>query len=420
MSKNKPIKISLPIFIFTAIALCLVTFMTTYVLVTDRADPPPQDTNDVQYNEDLQKVIDKLAVIDGKYRESYIGKLDYDKILDYVIYGYAAGTGDRYSAYMNEETYSSYTEAAVGNMVGIGIHVIYDTVNGYIEIVNIIENSPASESELQIGDLIYLVEDKSVTEVGYDVAVDLMLGEEGTNANFSVYRKNSDGETESIPFSITRKKIITQDVFSHVYEGDKTIGIIRIDSFNGKAAEQFLSAVESFTKEGVDKLIVDVRNNPGGDLNVICNVLDFLLPSGPIIRVMNRDGTEEGAIYSGEEYFEIPIAVLTNGNTASAAELFSAALKDYADKGLLKNVTLVGTTTFGKGSMQSILNLGDGTGLKLSTAMYAPPFSDNYDGVGITPDVVVELDESLSGVSIYKIKDEDDNQLMAAVKALNE
>ncbi|MBR4881211.1 MAG: PDZ domain-containing protein, partial [Clostridia bacterium] len=325
------------------------------------------------------------------------------------------------SAYMNEETYSAYTEAAVGNMVGIGIHVIYDTVNGYIEIVNIIENSPASESDLQIGDLIYEVEGQSVPEVGYEYAVDLMLGEEGTNANFSVYRSTADGkENQSIHFSVTRKKIITQDVFSHIYEGDSSIGIIRIDSFNGKAAEQFFATIEAFTSQGVDKLIVDVRNNPGGDLNVICNVLDFLLPYGPIIRVMNRDGSEEAAIYSDEEYFEIPIAVLTNGNTASAAELFSAALKDYADKGLLHNVTLVGTTTFGKGSMQSILNLKDGTGLKLSTGMYAPPFSDNYDGVGITPDVVVELDESLRGVSIYKIKDEDDNQLMAAVKALTE
>lgn len=417
-------KISLPIFIFTAIAICLVTFMTTYVLITDRADVPAVDTSsdtESQYNEDLQKIIDKLAIVDEKYRENYIGDLDYDRILDYVMYGYTSGTGDRYSSYMNEESYSSYMETAVGNMVGIGIHVIYDTINGYIEIVNIIENSPASESDLQIGDLIYEVEGQNVLEVGYDLAIDLMLGEEGTNANFKVYRPKVDSnEMESIPFSVTRKKITAQDVFSHVYEGDKSIGIIRIDSFNGKAAEQFMTTVTNFHNSGVNKLVIDLRNNPGGDLNVICSVLDFLLPYGPIIRVINSDGSEEGVIYSDENYFEIPIAVLTNGNTASAAELFSAALKDYAAKGLLKNITLVGTTTYGKGTMQSILNLKDGTGLKLSTSKYNPPFSDNYDGIGVVPDVVVELDESLRGVSIYKISDEDDNQLMAAIKALTE
>jgi len=412
MSKKIPVGVVL----FILIAAILATFMTTYVLVSDVPGTSAESGSSI-YTEDQQKLIDKLVRIDNLYNANYIGQLNYDDILDGILYGYAAGSGDRYSQYMNEEEYEAYASTTVaGDMVGIGVNVVYDTVDGLIEIVNITRNSPAGESELMIGDLINTVEGKSVVEIGYNDAVNLMLGEEGTNANFTVLR--GENRSEEISFSITRRKIEQQSVFYHVYENDPSIGIIRIDNFNGKVETQYNTAVSELMSMGVEKFVFDVRNNPGGELMNICNILDTLLPDGPIIRSIDKNGIETQVIFSDSEYIDVPIAVLINENTASAAELFACALQDYAKEGKLNNVTLIGTTTFGKGTMQSIYNLNDGTGIRLSVATYNPPYSDNYDGIGVIPDIIEELDESLQNKNFFKISDEEDNQLQTAISVL--
>ena len=409
-------KIPVGVFILVLIAAILATFMTTFVLVRDVPGVPIQSGSS-NYTEDQQKLIDKLVRIDNIFSANYIGQLDYDTILDGILYGYAAGSGDRYAQYMNAEEYAAYASTTVaGDMVGIGVNVVYDTVGGLIEVVNITRNSPAAESELRIGDLINTVEGKSVVEIGYTDAVNLMLGEEGTKANFTVLR--GEDRSEEISFSITRRKIEQQSVFYHLYEKDPTIGIIRIDNFNGKVEAQYKAAIEELMSNGAEKFVFDVRNNPGGELMNICNILDTLLPDGPIIRSVDKNGIETQVIFSDSEYLDIPIAVLINENTASAAELFACALQDYAAEGKLKNVTLIGTTTFGKGTMQSIYNLNDGTGLRVSVATYNPPYSDNYDGIGVVPDITEELDESLQNKNFFKISDEEDNQLQTAISIL--
>ena len=163
---------------------------------------------------------------------------------------------------------------------------------------------------------------------------------------------------------------------------------------------------------------MDVRNNPGGYLNTIQDILDTLLPEGPVIRTIDKKGTEAVVYESDSEYLAVPIAVLVNGNTASAAELFASALQDYAARGEVDAV-IVGVQTYGKGSMQTIERLPDGSGVKATYRYYCPPYSDNYDGIGVMPDVVVELDEALVGKNVYLITDEEDNQLAAAIAALN-
>ncbi len=409
-------KIPVGVFILVLIVAILATFMTTYVLVSD-VPGVPQQSGSSEYTADQQKLIDKLVRIDNLFNTNYIGQLDYDKILDGILYGYAAGSGDRYAQYMNAEEYAAYNSTTVaGDMVGIGVNVVYDSIGGLIEIVNITRNSPAGESDLMIGDLINTVEGKSVAEVGYTDAVNLMLGEEGTKANFTVLR--GEDRSEEISFSITRRKIEQQSVFYHLYEKDPTIGIIRFDNFNGKVEAQYKSAISELMSKGADKFVFDVRNNPGGELMNICNILDTLLPDGPIIRSVDKYGVETQVIFSDSEYIDVPITVLTNENTASAAELFACALQDYAAEGKLKNVTLIGTTTFGKGTMQSIYNLNDGTGFRVSVATYNPPYSDNYDGVGVVPDIIEELDESLQNKNFFKISDEEDNQLQTAISIL--
>ena len=160
-------------------------------------------------------------------------------------------------------------------------------------------------------------------------------------------------------------------------------------------------------------MIFDVRNNPGGELGGIVNTLDFLLPEGPIVHIVDKNGEEQKTYTSDADCIDIPMAVLVNGNTASAAELFTSALQDY------KKAVIVGTKTYGKGTVQSIITLPDGSGLSLSTSMYNPPFSENYEGKGITPDLTVELNEEAAAMNLYKLPDNMDNQLLAAINALN-
>ena len=198
----------------------------------------------------------------------------------------------------------------------------------------------------------------------------------------------------------------------HSYEADPTIGIIKILSFDLGTPAQFKEACETLIEGGATRFVFDVRYNPGGDLTSICSILDYLLPEGPIVHIVDAQGGEE-VINSDASELDLPMCVLVNGNTASAAELFSSALQDY-DK-----AELVGTTTYGKGTMQTIIRLSDNTGLGISYRMYNPPYSENYEGVGVKPDVEIEMDESLANKNIYKITDDEDTQLQKAIEILN-
>ena len=193
---------------------------------------------------------------------------------------------------------------------------------------------------------------------------------------------------------------------------ESDIGIIKILQFDLKnAPEQFIAAIDDLTQSGVDKLIFDVRYNPGGELDSITQILDYILPEGPIIRTIDRNGKWD-TIYSNSASLDMPMAVLVNGSTASAAELFTSALRDYG-----KSIT-VGTQTYGKGTMQSVIQLEDGSAISISTKMYYPPFSDNYEGVGIKPDIEIEMADDVKHINIYKLTDQQDTQLQAAVEAL--
>ncbi|MBP3378017.1 MAG: S41 family peptidase, partial [Clostridia bacterium] len=197
----------------------------------------------------------------------------------------------------------------------------------------------------------------------------------------------------------------------HVYEPDNSIGVIQISGFERNTPEQFVKAVDSLKADGVKKLIFDVRYNPGGDKDAVCDILDYLLPEGDLLRTVDAEGKYTTVETSDKKFLDMPMAVVMNSGTASAGELFAAAIKDYgAGK-------LVGEQTYGKGSMQSIMPVfDDGSLLKLTVALYCPPTSENYDGVGIAPDVAEPLDESLTEINFHKLTDANDNQLRAAAK----
>jgi carboxyl-terminal processing protease len=346
--------------------------------------------------------------VDALYRNYYIGELDDEKLIDSLIAGYVLGTGDDYAAYYNTEGFKSFMQDMEGEMAGIGVNVIYNTDYRLIEVLNVTPNSPADKAGVMPGDLVVTVgeEKESVAELGYQPSINKLRGVIGTTAVFSVLR--GENYSEVVDFEIVRDKITEQTVMSHVYGPDSSIGVIKITNFDATTPVQFVKAVETMQQQGCSKLIIDLRYNPGGELSSIVTTLDYILPEGPVIRIFDADGKEVKAYYSEATELNMPMAVLVNSSTASAAELFTSAVRDY------NKATIVGVTTYGKGCMQTTVPLSDNSAVSITYRMYNPPFSDNYHGVGIVPDVIVELDEALLTKNVYKITDEEDNQLAAA------
>ena len=392
-------KISVGMAIMLMLLAAVLTFQITFVALYNKYEASIDN---------LTKTMDayeKLADIDAYYREYYIGELDDEEISDYVMHGYIAGTGDKYAYYLDREDFALWMEDTNAEMQGIGINVIW--TNSMIEIIAVMPDSPALEAGVEPGDYIVMVGDEDVAALGYSEAVSKLQGKAGTNAVFTVYR---DGEY--IDFNITRGYINETTVMSRFLESDPTIGVIRILEFDLGTPEQFKTAVKDLRDGGATRLIFDVRYNPGGQLSAICEILDYLLPEGPIIRVADKAGNMS-AEYSDASELDMPMAVLINESTASAGELFASALQDY-DK-----APLIGTVTYGKGTMQNIITLSDGSAFGISTHMYYPPFSDCYEGIGVQPDYPCEMDEAVANMNIYKIPDADDTQLQKAVEVLN-
>ena len=279
-----------------------------------------------------------------------------------------------------------------------------------LEVVAVMPNSPALTAGLLPGDLIIQIGSVDTSALGYYASVDALKGFAGTKAEFVIARGND--YSEKIEMSVERAKVESTNVMSHMYDdGTNSIGIIRILQFYPGVAEQLKISVESLRAEGASKFVFDVRANPGGELNSVVEVLDYLLPAGPVIRITDAQGNES-VLSSNAGELEAEMIVLVNKSTASAAELFAAALRDYG------KAKLVGETTYGKGSMQQIVRLEDNSALRVTYRMYSPPYSANYDGVGLVPDYKVQLSEEMQNKNIYTIADKDDAQLLYAIEKL--
>ena len=406
--EKKERSVPLSITILVVLMAMIITFMATFVAVYSSKG----EDGSIGTNGAFPEFYDELSEIKAYFDNIYIGEIDDETLTDAVISGYVAGSGDKYAYYYNEEAYEELRRELQGDMQGIGVMVIYNADYKGIEIINVFPDSPAMEAGVEPGDLIVYVGDEleSVAYLGYEGALKKLQGEAGTVAKFVAYR--GDNYTEEHKFEIERSFVTEQTVDYRVYSLDSSVGIIKITSFDTKTVEQFKNAVSALQAEGVTKLVFDVRNNPGGELVSICTILDSLLPEGPIIRTVDKSGTETIPYTSDATELDMPMAVIVNGSTASAAELFTSALMDY------EKATVVGTLTYGKGCMQSIFPLQSGGALSLTSALYYPPFSENYNEIGITPDVVVELEGEAAEKNIYKLTDEEDTQLKAAVASL--
>ena len=445
---QKPRKtVSLSTFICSAVALCLAAVMITYAVCSGfslRKDDSNLPSGGLS-NLDSSDIDDALALFAAIFESYSISDVSVDKqaIFDAALKEYVAQTGDVYARYYTAEEFEALKKESAGETQGIGINIIQSvaTVEGaeidVIKVVNIMKNSPALNAGVRAGDLIVFVgigeNRQSVDALGYDVAVKQMQGEAGTVATFTVYRPNGSDGYEVKEFSITREAFTSDSVMYHkcAVSGYENVGIIKIVEFDLTTPEQFCDAVDSLKEAGCTRFVFDVRHNPGGDLKSIEAVLSYFLNKGDtIIRTKDKSGKEEiskvkTVKYMGEyagcsvsqsdigKYRDLNAVVLCNENTASAAELFTATFRDY------NLATIVGTKTYGKGSMQSILSLesfGCPGALKLTTKMYYPPIGDSYEGVGIKPDVTVELSEEAAKINVYDIADSQDNQLVEALK----
>lgn len=416
MKRTVPLGVCI-IILIAAIALSGFGSIMAYKVMTPQAatltstsqSSEPSQSGSTDKSDKLLKQLNEIRTLFDRY---YVGEIDDETLLDYTMAGFVAGTGDKYGGYYNSEDYKELIADMEGEMQGIGVSVIYNADMGAIEIIDVFPDSPAIKAGLQVGDLIVSCgeENESVASLGYEAALGKLRGLAGTIAKFTILR--GENHEEQLDFEIERDYVKEQSVEHRIYEGDKTIGIIKISSFNDATVDQFEDAIEILRSHGVKKLVFDVRNNPGGGLTSICKILDMLLPEGPVIRTKDKSGEEKVEYLSDEKEIKMPMAVIVNSYTASAAELFTSALKDY-DKAVI-----VGEKTYGKGCMQTMYPLSNGGCLKLTSALYYPPYSDNYDGIGITPDVECELSEEAAAINIYKLTDDMDDQLKAAVKAL--
>ena len=414
-------KVSLLTLVVSIVLAVVITFTITFAIVQtsnyiydyiNESKSPSSKVDEWQsaLPEDQQnpELFETLAMIDYYYQMGYVNEIDEEELIYNLMNAYGHSVGDRYSVYYTPEEVDELFNITVGVNVGIVVYVkhLKEGDKG-IKILAVMNDSPAKRAGLEVGDIITEVDGLKVTELGYDDAVAKIAGEKGTNVLITVLR----GESQ-MDFTVTRNEFESQSVFYHKYAPDTSVGVIRIIEFNDGTPSQFKDAVNTLLNSGCKSLVFDVRSNPGGTLDSCVDILDFLLPKGEIVYITDLDGTVVETYYSDGSEIDVPMAVLTDGGTASAGELFTCALKDYG------KAVVVGTQTYGKGCMQNIITLPNGGALRYTTQMYNPPKSENYDGVGIEPDIKVELDESLSELNYFEITDAQDNQLSTAYNAL--
>ena len=345
-----------------------------------------------RYSEILEKISELDSVLDTYYLEA--DNIDPDEMMDTLYKGYISGLDERYTAYYTPEEYEQLMNDSQGVYVGIGVTVTTDQETGNMVIVTVTEDGPGEAAGLLEGDTIISIEGESVQDMDLDTAVSKIQGEEGTEVTIGVYRE-STGET--LEKTMTRRKMDAQTVAYSMLKDN--IGYIQITAFDEVTVEQFNNAVSDLQSQNIRGLIVDVRGNPGGNVDSVCSILDRLLPEGLLVYTIDKNGSKEEEYADNEEVLDIPMAVLVNGDSASASEIFAAALQDY------DWAEIVGEQTYGKGIVQYIIPLSDGSAVKLTSAKYYTPNGECIHGIGVTPDVKVAADENSAS----------DTQLEAAV-----
>lgn len=344
----------------------------------------------------------KLTVLEETIKKYFWQDTDVEQLEDGVYKGLLESLDDPYSVYYTEEELKELQEQTEGIYYGIGAYISQNLETGYVQISKIIKNTPAEESDLQQGDYIYMVDGEDMQGQESSYVVSKIKGEEGTYVTLSVLR---EGIADPIDIEVERRKIESPTVEYEML--DNGIAYIQIVEFDLVTTQQFETAYKQAQADGMKGLILDLRSNPGGNLSTVCDIARMILPKGLIVYTEDKYGERVEYTCDGSKEIKVPLVVMTNGYSASASEILAGAVKDYGIG------TLVGTTTYGKGIVQKVINLSDGSAVKLTVSNYFTPNGNNIHKKGIEPDVVVEFDAQ-------QYADGVDNQLETAKEVIAE
>lgn len=396
--KKKGIRIGTVFFLI--VATMLVTAIGTYYYVS-------QVINDIGRN---QQMYQKLDLINSVISRNYVLSINlvdgYDDIINGIASGYIEGLGDEYSYYLDEKNFKAASAVTGVSNVGIGILYSYDPTTGGIKVDHPKVGSPAELAGIEKGDIILSIDGTNVTEDGYRRAAAKLSGESGSKVSLSILKSSN---SELITVEITRMEYVPQTVSHRIIENG--IGYIYINEFDKTTLSSFNAAVDQLTAKGAKGIVIDVRNNSAGDLSSVVDVLDRIMPSGIIVSVREQSSDTPTRYFSDDTNLMIPLTVIQNGNTAGVAEVFSAALRDT------EKAVVVGTVSKGVGVGQRDIPLSDGTAIRLSAYEYVTPAGERFNGVGITPNIIVQLDEDKEAL-LPDLPEEDDVQLQMAVDQL--
>ncbi len=348
--------------------------------------------------------VQKLEYLEQLIDEEYLEEKDEDELAEGLYAGLLYGLGDPYSRYYTAEEYEQETTSTEGSYVGIGV-LMQENQEGGVRIVECYEGGPGELAGLQAGDIISALDGIDITEAELTEVVDKIKNSGNDSVVLTIHREDVE---EALEITVPIKDVVLPSVFHEML--NQEIGYIRISEFTGVTCEQYQEAFAELNEQGMKKMVVDLRDNPGGLLTSVCDVLSELLPEGLIVYTEDKYGNREEKTSEGKHPLEMPLAVLVNEGSASASEIFAGAVQDYGIG------TIVGMNTYGKGIVQAITPLVDGSAVKLTVSRYYTPNGNSIHEVGIRPDVEVKLDANL--LNKEEITHEEDNQLQEALKVL--
>lgn len=390
--------------IYRIIMLVVITALITAILTTIFVYNKISGMTDIKNivasgnNSGLELTLSKIRTI---LEERYIGKINDEKMLEGAIKGYVAGMGDEYAEYYTPEEMNNTLDEANGNYVGIGIYMLVNKATGQIIVSEPMEGSPAEQAGIKSGDIITKVENEEVTPENVSDMSNKIKGEEGTKVKLEIKR-----EDETLTLEVERKRIVVSHINAKIIEDN--IGYIQITDFDGGTASEFKTKYDELKVKGIKSLIIDIRNNGGGIVDEAIEILDMLCKKDDILLItVDKKEKEDITKSKREQQIDVPVVVLVNKNSASASEILAGALQDNG------RAELVGEQTYGKGVIQTLIKLSDGSGLKMTTEEYCTPNHNKINKVGITPDYEVDLPKD-----IEELTDKNDTQLQKAIELL--
>ncbi len=347
----------------------------------------------------------KVNLIEDFLDRYYVEDLDKETTLEGMYAGLVAGVGDRYTYYMTKDYLESYLQNTGGHFEGIGV-TVYQTEEGEVIVYSVMDGYPAQKAGMEQGDIITKINGKDISGLSLDEVAGQMRGEIGSTVEVEVYHP-ADGQNKT--FVIMREDVIMKSIEFRMLDDEK--GYIQISGFKENTYDQFMEAMETLQEQGMKGLVLDLRNNPGGLVRSVYLIGEQLLPQGVMVYTEDKEGKREELICD-DKYIDIPMVVLVNGNSASASEIFAGAAKD------MDAATIVGTQTFGKGLVQRLFTLPDGSALNITIQKYFTPKGTSIHGTGVTPDQVVEMPAGVLDGDV--IEPEKDTQLQEGMRILGE